>query len=305
MPLRKDGRILIASAGFLYGGIAVGASILSKRGLSAFDVSFFFLSLSLIPVLPFVARRDFFLRVRASWRYLLSYSLANSGLVLLQFESLKLGLAPAVSAFLLYTQPVWTIIFGKIFFSEKVDKTRIVVIALALIGVFLITDPITLFQKAGNDANIIYGEIAALTGGVFLSLWIILGKKGRLDVFQNPVELVFAVRGSTLITVSAIAFATFATGAHVFLANPGAIFSNIIALFAFAVVAGMLPDFLFYSGIERIQTLQAGVILLLEPVSAAILSVVLLISTPSLVQAAGGAMILLSNYFINRSSAGQ
>ena len=99
--------------------------------------------------------------------------------------------------------------------------------------------------------------------------------------------------------------ATLTTGAHVFLANPDAIYRNIIPLFAFALVAGTIPDFLFYSGIERVQALQAGVILLLEPISAVILSVVLLISTPSLVQAAGGALILLSNYFVNRSTAGQ
>ncbi|MHB2037253.1 MAG: DMT family transporter [Nitrososphaerales archaeon] len=303
--MKKDGRILIASAGFLYGGIAVGGMLLSRAGLSAFDISFFFLSLSLIPLLPFVASRDFFARMRNSWRYLTAYSLANSGLVLLQFESLKLGLAPAISALLLYTQPIWTIIFGKIFFSEKIDTTRIGVIVLALIGVFLITDPITLLQEVGSNASNLYGEIAALTGAVFLSIWIILGKKGRLDIFQKPAELVFAVRGSTLILVSVISLATLTTGAHVFLASPEAIISNIIPLFAFAIVTGMIPDLLFYSGIEKVQALQAGVILLLEPISTAILSIVLLISTPSLIQAAGGALILLSNYFVNRSSAGQ
>ncbi len=303
--MKSDGRILIASAGFLYGAITVGASLLSKTGLSAFDISFFFLSLSLIPLAPFVLRRGFLLRMRDSWRYLSAYSLANTGLVLLQFESLKLGLAPAVSALLLYTQPIWTIIFGKIFFAEKVDRTRIGVVALALTGVFLITDPITIFHGFGSNMNTFYGYIAALTGAVFLSLWIIMGKKGRLDVFQKPVELVFAVRGSTLILVSVVSLATLTTGAHVFLANPDAIFHNILPLFAFAIIAGTIPDFLFYSGIEKVQALQAGVILLLEPVSAAILSAVLLIATPSLVQAAGGALILFSNYLVNRSSAGQ
>ncbi|HVB12214.1 MAG TPA: DMT family transporter [Nitrososphaerales archaeon] len=303
--MKNDGRILIASAGILYGAITVGGSLLSRTGLSALDISFFFLVLSLIPLLPFVTKKDFFLRMRDSWRYLTAYSLANSGLVLLLFESVKLGVAPAISAFLLYTQPVWTIIFGKVFFSEKVTKSRIGVIVLALIGVFLITDPVTLLGELGSNASNFYGEIAALIGAVFLSLWIILGKKGRLDVFQKPTELVFAVRGSTLIVVTVISLATLTTGAHVFLANPGAIIQNIFPLFAFAIVAGMIPDLLFYSGIEKVQALQAGVILLIEPISSAILSVVLLISTPSLVQAAGGALILLSNYFINRPGAGQ
>ena len=256
--MKNDGKILIAGSGLIYGAITVGGSLLAKTGLSAFDISFFFLSLSLIPLLPLVVRKNFLLRMRDSWRYLLAYSLANSGLVILQFESLNLGLAPAVSAFLLYTQPIWTIIFGRIFFSERVDRTRIGVIALALLGVFLITDPITLLHELGSNSSNLYGDIAALTGAVFLSLWIILGKKGRLDVFQKPAELVFAVRGSTLILVSVISLATLTTGAHVFLANPDAIYRNIIPLFAFALVAGAIPDFLFYSGIERVQALQPG-----------------------------------------------
>ena len=104
--MKNDGRILIAGSGLIYGAITVGGSLLAKTGLSAFDISFFFLSLSLIPLLPLVVRKNFLLRLRDSWRYLLAYSLANSGLVILQFESLNLGLAPAVSAFLLYTQPI-------------------------------------------------------------------------------------------------------------------------------------------------------------------------------------------------------
>ena len=206
---------------------------------------------------------------------------------------------------MLYTQPVWTVIFGKIFFSEKIDKSRIAVIILALVGVLLITDPVTLMHELGTNASNIYGEVAALTSAVFLSFWIILGKKGRLDVFKKPAELVFAVRGSTLVLITVISLATFTTGTHAFLSSPDTIFRNIIPLFAFALVAGTIPDFLFYTGIERVQALQAGVILLLEPVSAAILSIVLLISTPDLLQTAGGALILLSNYFVNRSSKGQ
>jgi drug/metabolite transporter, DME family len=303
--LKYDGRIQIGSAGLLYGLIPVGASLLSNTGMSAFDISFFFFAFSVVPLLPLLTRKGLLRRMLGSWRYLSLYSLSNTGLVLLQFESLKLGLAPATSAFLIYTQPVWTIIFGKIFFSEKVNATRILVIVLAITGVFLITDPITFIQRSGSSANNPIAEIFALIGAIFLSLWIILGKKGRLDVFKKPEELLFAVRGSAVIPVGLISLATLSTGAHVFLASPSTIFHYIVPLFAYAIVAGSLPDYLFYSGIEKVQAFQAGVILLFEPISAIIISVILSIATPSPVQVAGGALILLSNYFVNRPTPGQ
>jgi drug/metabolite transporter (DMT)-like permease len=301
--LKVQGTALIASAGLLYGMIAVGGSLFSKQGLSALDISFFFLSFSLIPLVPFVASRHFLERMLRSWKYLLAYSLANSGLVLLQFESLSLGLSPAVSALLLYTQPVWTVLLGRLIFSEKVDRAKIMVVILALLGALLITDPTS---GAGvTSMRDLYGYAAALLGAVFLSFWIILGKIGRLDAFQKPAELVFAVRGSTLLVVSAVSLATLASGLHLFFSNTTLISKDSVLLIGFAIAAGTVPDFLFYSGIVRVEALRAGVILMLEPISAAVLSALLFISVPSLIQVVGGALILLSNYFVNRRASGQ
>ena len=268
-----------------------------------FDISFFFLSLSLIPLIPFVLSKSFLLKIAGSWKFLSAYSLANGGLVLLQFESLSLGLSPAISALLLYTQPIWTVLLGRAFLSERVDRGRVMVVVLALLGAFLISNPTAMFQRQSNFN--LYGYIAALSGGVFLSIWIILGKKGRADMFQRPVELVFAVRGSTLLVVSAVSLVALASGEHLFFSNPTLISRSFVPLVGFAVVTGTLPDLLFYSGIAKIEALRAGVILLLEPISSAILSVVLLISVPSLIQVVGGALILLSNYFVNGRIPGQ
>jgi DME family drug/metabolite transporter len=301
----EHGRLLIASAGLVYGTIAVGGSLLTKAGLSAFDISFFYLLISVLPLLPFALTSHLFARMVKSWKYLSLYSLTNTGLVLLQFESLKLGLPPGISALLLYTQPVWTVIFGRVFFSESVTRSRAGIIALALVGVILIADPTSFFRDMGSKTNNIPGELAALIGAVFLSLWIILGKKGKLEVFQKPEELVFAVRASTFVSVALICVTTLAAGDRVFFGDPSAISRTLVPLIIFAIGAGTIPDFLFYSGIQNVEALQAGVILLLEPISAVILSVALMISTPSVVQVVGGALILLSNYFVNRPGRGK
>lgn len=221
-------------------------------------------------------------------------------MILLQFESLVLGLQPAVSALLLYTQPIWTIIFGKAFFSENIGRAKIGMVVVGLFGVLLIVNPESFFREIGSSN--FFGELSALAGGIFLSLWIILGKKGRLENFKSPGEMAFAVRGSTLVFVSVSCFSTIAIGYHTFFESPELITANLIPLFAFSVVAGAMPDYLVYRGIEKLQSLQIGVLLLLEPISSAILSAILLISSLTLFEVAGGCLILFSNYLFARSN---
>ena len=238
MILKGEGRIIVATAGVLYGGVSVGGSLLAKTGLSAFEISFFFLAFSLIPLTPFALRQGFVRKIGESWRYLSVYSMVGTGLILLQFESLVLGLQPAVSALLLYTQPIWTIVFGKAFFSEKIDRAKIGMVGLALFGVLLIVNPESFFSQIGS--NNFFGEISALAGGILLSLWIILGKKGRLENFRSPGEMAFAVRGGTLVFVSETCFSILALGYQTFFESPELISTNLIQLFAFSIVAAAI-----------------------------------------------------------------
>lgn len=301
--MKVDGRIAIACAGVLYGGVTVDASLLAKGGLSTLDISFFFLVISIIPLAPFVAGRDIFRKILSSSRFLAAYALVNTFILLSQFGSISLGLSPAIVALLLYTQPVWTVIFGRAIFKEKIEVARILVIVVALIGIVLITDPFSAQHPSlSSGSNALFAELLALFGGVFLSLWIILGKKGRLENFKDPVELTFAVRSVSCLPIGGISFFAFVFGKGLFLGSPGSIYSNLWLLIVFAIFAGTIPDFLFYTGVEKVQPLQAGVILLLEPVSTAVLSAVLLIFSLSTLQILGGALILVSNYLVLRES---
>ncbi|MCL4518068.1 MAG: DMT family transporter [Thaumarchaeota archaeon] len=291
----------IATAGILYGTVTVGASLLSRNGVPVLAVSFFFLSLSLIVLAPFAFRKGFASRVKRSSRFLLAYGLIGAFLVLSQFVSLSMGVSPAITALLLYTQPLWTVVFGRLFFSEKIDLSKLGVIVLALSGALFVSNPFSESAQSNLQGTLLVGEVIALLGGVFLSGWIILGKKARLSEFINPAELTFAARGSTLIYVTAICAVAILLGQNHLLGSPTVIYSNFAYLFVFSIVAGVLPDYLFYRGIEKVQSVQAGVILLLEPVSAAILSAALLISDLGMFQIVGGALILLSNYFVIKS----
>ncbi|MGI0084303.1 MAG: EamA family transporter, partial [Nitrososphaerales archaeon] len=203
--MKVDGRFAIGVAGVFYGGVTVDASLLSKGGLSILDISFFFLVISIIPLVPFVASGNILRKMLSASRFLGAYALVNTFILFSQFGSIALGLSPPIVALLLYTQPIWTVIFGRSLFNEKINTVRLAVIAIALIGVILVTNPFSIQPSFSNEP---IAELLALLGGVFLSLWIILGKKGRLDNFKDPVELTFAVRSASCIPIAAISFLT-------------------------------------------------------------------------------------------------
>ncbi|MCL5068963.1 MAG: DMT family transporter [Thaumarchaeota archaeon] len=198
--------------------VTVGGSILASRGLSTLDISFFFLFISILPLGPLVLRNRLILsEFRSNWKYLSLYSLVNSCLYFRNLAAFRSGLSPPRVAFLLYTQPVWTVVFGRAFFGERMSRARICIILLALSGSVLVTDPASIIGSHNLQSGL--GEVIAASGGVFLSLWIILGKKGRLRNIENPLELTFAVRASSSLPVGVISIGSLLLGRGLFLSN--------------------------------------------------------------------------------------
>lgn len=293
----ENGAALIAVSGAFYGLITVGGSLLSKDGgYTTFDISFFFMIFSVLVLAPFAIRKDRKIlgKMKANWRFLSGYAFVNLFLLLTQFGSLSLGLSPPTVAFLIYTQPVWTIILGRIFFRERVGARGLGIIALALLGVLFITDPLSF--RSSQNIDTILAEVLAIAGGFALSVWIILGKKGRLDQLKEPLSLTFAVRTFSILPIGLVSLGAYFIEPRSFL-GPQDYTINIVFLALFAVFAGALPDYLFYRGVKNVTATSAGVILLLEPVSSAILSVALRIALLSWLQVVGGVLILISNYF--------
>ena len=210
--MRHAGQLEIASAGVLYGTITVGASLLSKNGVPVLAISFFFLVFSLVVLAPFALKKGFSGRIKRAFRFLSAYGAIGAFLVLSQFTSLSLGVSPPITALLLYTQPIWTVLFGRLFFSERIDISRAGVIILALVGALFVSDPFSQSAQINLQGSLLVGEIIALLGGVFLSGWIILGKQARSSNFVDPSELTFAARASVFVYISIICISALLLG---------------------------------------------------------------------------------------------
>lgn len=72
----------------------------------------------------------------------------------------------------------------------------------------------------------------------------------------------------------------------------------LLCLVVYASIGGVIPHLLFYRGFKKIEASVAGILLLPEPISASILAALSLDQPIGLDIMVGGALILLSNYFV-------
>lgn len=214
----------------------------------------------------------------------------------LEFAPIFFGVPVAIIAILLYTQPIWTAIFSRIFLKEKVTRLKSLAIFIAVLGVVVLINPF-----AAQDVSSLAGIIIALGGGVALSGWVICGRLAGTRKY-NPVTTNFGYTLVALIFLLAFypLFSLIVQDRAISglgFSLPGNIWTLVLL---FTVFASILPHVLYFSGAKKVRASSAGIILLLEPVTGAVLASLFLSQAITWNVLAGGALVLASNYLVFR-----
>jgi drug/metabolite transporter (DMT)-like permease len=288
----------IIIAGILYGVIAPGGQFLLDRGLSLYDVSFYRSLLVFVFLLPAVLSRPgrYMLKGDKLPFYVL-YGLIGGLLELSLFTGIALGVPVALAVLLLYTQPVWTVFMGRAVLGERLTRVKLASVLLGLAGTAVL-----LRSWETGQAGSLYGVAAALAAGVLLSLWVILGKRSAI-LDQHYITTTFGWSGFASVWLLLLLPLT-----NLLAADQGLVRLTLDLsprdwgyLAAFAILGGALPHLLFYRSLRRLSASVAGIILLLEPVSATVIAWVFLSQEIGIYLLTGGALILFSNYLVIRS----
>jgi len=284
----------VVFAAILYGTITAGGQFFSNLGLSLYEISFYpvlFVSLILLPIVW--TKRQYFIK-KEMILFFVSYGLIGAFLELTQFGGIVLGVPVAIVAILLYSQPIWTTILGKLMFGELITNRKILAVSLAFLGIIFLLKPWHI-----ESVGPITGIISALFGGLFLSLWVVWGRKSGIDK-KHFITTTFGYK-----SFSAIWLLLLWPIVGFFIHKPNIVRLSIsfpsqywFYLLIFAVISALVPHLFFYRGIQKVHASIAGIILLLEPVSAAILAAILFAQAISFNLISGGALILFSNYLV-------
>ncbi len=282
----------VSLAGILSGFIIFGAGVFAEMGLSLYQISVF-PALFVFLFLPFIILKKKF-RIRKSMLKVLAlFGLFAAVSNFTEFGPVILGVPIAVIVLLLYTQPVWTTIIGRVFLKERITRRRVLAVIIVLIGIGFIVNPFTI-SSIGSPI----GVLLALMGGVVLSTWVIMGRVAGKSGY-HPLTTNFGYYFFMLVFL-AISYPIMA----LFVSEPSIMnFSFNLApeiwlyLLGFAFIV-FIPHIIYFYGARRVPASVSGIILLLEPVVAALMASVFLQQPLTFNILVGGALILVSNYIV-------
>jgi drug/metabolite transporter (DMT)-like permease len=287
----------ISLAAFFYGLITVSGQYFANRGFSLYEISLL-LAFAPMVLLPFLFWKSELRISRPQLPFFIRFGFVGAVLQLTQFAGIVLGIPVAIVALLLYTQPIWTTFLGKWLLQEKITKAKVFAGTLALAGMVALVNPF----DSHIELNLV-GILAALLAGLFLSLWVILGRKSGLRE-QHFVTTTFGYSFFSSCWLIALYPVV-----SLFLKNPTFVslsFGSYVeywwAVLIFALVVNITPHFLAFFGLKRVDASTAGILLLLEPVSAALVAYLLfdqLLTTNIWI---GGFLILAGNILLIREA---
>ena len=291
--MRKEYFWLIIS-GILYGTITAGGQLFVNLGFSLYEITFYrILSVLILTSLIILFRTDLLIR-KNQIPFFALYGLIGALLGLTMFGGLIYGVPVSIVALLLYTQPIWTTILGKYTLDEPVTPRKIVSVIIGIVAVIL------LFNSWNSDfKGSETGILIALAGGFLLSLWIIMGRKSGI----SNTHFISTIFGWKIFTI--LWLILLYPLLNLITNDPSFVNFRLIlpakflfGFLAFGLVGGLLPHTLFYSSVKRINASEAGIILLLEPLSASIIAIILFNQYLTIQTIFGGLLILVSNYIL-------
>ncbi|MGE5659925.1 MAG: DMT family transporter [Actinomycetota bacterium] len=188
----------------------------------------------------------------------------------------------AASTVLVTTNPVWVAILSWVWFKEKLSRTRIGGIVIALMGGLAIAWS----GMSGSDAgpNPLLGDFLALTGSWAVSLYLLLGREAQR-------------RGLGIGGYAAIAYSSAALVLFPLPFAFGVGYSGYPAVvYCYILLTALLPQLIGHTSFNWallwISPTLVTLAILFEPVGASLLGYLLLGEVPSPVVILGAALLL-------------
>jgi drug/metabolite transporter (DMT)-like permease len=202
----------------------------------------------------------------------------------------------ALALLCFYTYPAIVAVGAVLLGRERLDATRVVALLLALGGMAAVVG-----GGLGSTSVVIdpmgigLALVAALCQSVF-----VLSSRGYAGVPTDE-AMASILTGSVVVAI----VVTAVTDGPAALAFPLGLPGLLLLLVGVGLFAAAIPSFLFLTGIRRLGAVRTGILMLFEPVVGVALAAAFLAESLTVVQAIGGATILLAAGIVQRSSGGE
>jgi DME family drug/metabolite transporter len=248
------GYLFILSAASCWGLIGIFSSIAFSEGLAPMEVAFWraCMAWGCFAIQAFLQRETHLDKKDSP--LIIIFGVLGIALFYTSYQfAVKTGGA-AFAAVLLYTAPAWVVVVAFFVYREKLSLIKLCAVALAILGVFLISA-----TGGGNtSANASFGVaavLAGLTAGFCYSLYYTMGKyfskkytSANLFLYVMPIGALCILPFVEFTEKSPMAWA---------------------ALVAVAVVSTFIANCCYYQGLKRLEAGRASIVATFEPIVAA------------------------------------
>jgi len=215
------------------------------------------------------------------WKWMLIPA-ALTGLSWLAYTYSLTYTSVANAAFLIYTAPVFTVIFAPLMLKERLETRTIVALFISLLGTAAIMGYSTLFSIGAS----LMGDIFALMGGItygFLALFI---KKAPAGILGLPSNIFL----SGYIMLALFPFAL--SSMNQFSWN------GILILLALGLFQQSFAATLFHLGLRTVKAQHAGILTYIEPLAATLMAALFLHEGLTWGSLLGGALIITGGMIV-------
>jgi drug/metabolite transporter (DMT)-like permease len=275
------GEIITAAA--LWGTAGILVKMIS--GITALSIIFYRVTLAFIILLFIFSLSGNLnkLRLKDKKLYLVLFSVLQITTMLTFFISIMEASVP-IAVLLLYTAPLYVTAFSPLLLKERSTGKGWLALCLSIAGVILIIDPGKL------DFSLkLTGIIAGLLSGISYAFQIMTSKyisksySGYSQAFWS-----FMIAMLVLLPAAAVSL--------------DVVSGNIGYLILLAIFPTILAISLYFNGLNKVRAASASILGLIEPVSAVILSLLILHENISIPVMLGGALILIGGAIVTGES---
>lgn len=284
----KISALLVILAGALWGVTSIFVKGLDGFGLNSMEIGVLRTGIctALLFFIILIYRPSLFrIKLRDIWMFI------GTGLFSLVFFSICyfktiVDAGPSIAVSLLYTSPIWVMLFSAVLFKEKLTAQKIIAIPIAVLGCALTTGIIG--TGASLTPQII---ITGLLSGIGYALYSVFGR--------------YATEKYNSLTITFYTF-LFAFIGFLCFTKPGEIVQKctadskaILLAVLIAIVSSLLPYIFYTIGLNNMEASVAAVLVAVEPLVGCVIGITVFHDGASPSKIIGIALILGSIVFLN------
>lgn len=274
------GLIFVLLAGFGFGFLGIFGRYAFQSGLTVGELlTFRFLLASVLLWVGLLAFKRDHIKLPLK-QILISAGLGVFGYAVfstLYFKSIE-GISVPLAALLLFTFPIFVNLGAHFFLKERMTKNQVISLLLATVGLgILLWGPLVV----NSPASVIYALMAAVTYAVYV---LVSGK-----VQKNVAPL-----SSSLYVISASAMALFLFHQPTIMRVTELTSQQLFIISGIAVISTIAPLTLFLAGLQKLSSSKASIVVMIEPIVAAVAAYFFLSEQLSALQICGALLVLIA-----------